>query len=57
MNILVPVVPYDMFHMFMDGKEPELTPLVVESIKSLPELRKKTLLILFEFFMSKVIPK
>ena len=29
MNILVPVIPYDMFHMFMDGKEPELTPLVV----------------------------
>jgi hypothetical protein len=41
----------------MEGKEPQLTPLVVESIKNINELRKRTLMILVDFFMTKVITK
>ena len=57
MNFLAPVIPYNIFDKMMITKEPQLTPFIIKSIQSLSDLRKKTLMILFEFFMDKVIPK
>ncbi len=41
----------------MQAQPDQLVSVVVESIRGLPELRKKTMLIVLEFMMERVIPK
>ena len=55
-NLLTPIIPFPLFEFFMETKEEHLEEVVISRIRELSEIRRKTLLILFDFFLQKVLP-